>query len=104
MAKSKIEWTGSTWNPSTGCTKTSAGCTNCYAEIMARRLKAMGVEKYSNGFKLTIHNSVLNEPYTWKKPRIVFVNSMSDLFHEAVPFEFIQSVFKVMNDNPQHTF
>lgn len=104
MSKSKIEWTGSTWNPSTGCTKISAGCTNCYAENMARRLKAMGVEKYSNGFKLTIHESALNEPYSWKKPRLVFVNSMSDLFHEAMPFEFIKSVFNVMNNNPQHIF
>lgn len=104
MAKSKIEWTGSTWNPTTGCTKISAGCTNCYAEKMAVRLKAMGVDKYKNAFKIAIHHNALTEPYTWKKPRVVFVNSMSDLFHEAMPLEFIKAVFKVMNENTKHTF
>lgn len=104
MGKSKIEWTGSTWNPTTGCTKFSAGCTNCYAEIMAKRLKAMGLNKYKDGFRLSIHENALSEPYTWKKPKLVFVNSMSDLFHEGIPFEFLKSVFKVMNDNPQHIF
>lgn len=104
MAQSKIEWTELTWNPVTGCTKISAGCKFCYAEVMARRLKAMGVDKYRNGFKVNIHDNVLNEPFTWKRPKIVFVNSMSDLFHPDVPIEFIQRVFAVMNDNPQHVF
>lgn len=104
MAKSKIEWTGSTWNPTTGCTKISAGCKNCYAEKMAFRLKAMGVEKYKDAFHLAIHPSALKEPYTWKKPRMVFVNSMSDLFHEAMPVDFIKQVFHVMNENPEHIF
>jgi protein gp37 len=104
MAQTSIEWTELTWNPITGCTKISAGCKNCYAETMAKRLKAMGVEKYSNGFKLTLHEDVLKLPYTWKKQKIVFVNSMSDLFHESVPIEFIKKVFTVMNENPQHTF
>jgi protein gp37 len=104
MNKTKIEWTDSTWNPTTGCTKISAGCKYCYAERMARRLQAMGCEKYKNGFQLTIHPDTLKVPYSWKKPRNVFVNSMSDLFHENMPFEFIQKVFKVMNENPKHTF
>lgn len=93
-----------TWNPTTGCNKISAGCKFCYAEIMARRLKAMGVDKYKNGFKLAIHENDLNLPFSWKNPKIVFVNSMSDLFHKDIPLEFIKKVFKVMNDNPQHTF
>ena len=93
-----------TWNPTTGCTKISAGCKFCYAEVMSRRLQAMGVEKYSNNFKLTIHEDELNTPYTWKKPKIVFVNSMSDLFHKDVPVEFIKKVFRVMKENPQHVF
>lgn len=104
MAKSKIEWTELTWNPVTGCNKISAGCKFCYAEVMSRRLKAMGVEKYSQGFKLRIHEDVLGEPYSWKSSKVVFVNSMSDLFHKNVPVEFIQKVFKVMNENPQHVF
>lgn len=104
MAQSKIEWTELTWNPITGCTKISAGCKFCYAEVMARRLKAMGVEKYKNGFKVTTHEDVLIEPYRWKNSKIVFVNSMSDLFHPKIPVEFIQKVFKVMNENPQHVF
>jgi len=104
MAKSSIEWTEMTWNPVTGCDKISAGCKFCYAEIMAKRLKAMGVEKYQNEFKLTIHEDELETPYTWKKPRVVFVNSMSDLFHKDIPLEFIQKIFKVMKDNPQHIF
>ena len=80
MAHSSIEWTELTWNPTTGCSKVSSGCKNCYAEIMTRRLKAMGVAKYSEGFnKVVTHSDVLKEPYTWKKPKIVFVNSMSDL-------------------------
>lgn len=104
MAQSSIEWTEMTWNPTTGCTKISAGCKFCYAEVMSRRLKAMGVDKYENNFKLTIHEDELNTPYTWKKPKVVFVNSMSDLFHKDVPIEFIQKVFRVMKENPQHVF
>lgn len=103
MAQSSIEWTEQTWNPTTGCTKISQGCKFCYAEVMARRLNAMGVDKYRNGFKLTLHPDVLNEPRRWK-PSIIFVNSMSDLFHDDVPLEYIQAVFKVMNECPQHQF
>lgn len=104
MAQSSIEWTEMTWNPVTGCDKISAGCKFCYAEVMAKRLKAMGVEKYQNEFKLTIHEEELATPYTWKKSKVVFVNSMSDLFHKDVPIEFIQKVFRVMKENPQHVF
>jgi len=104
MAQSKIEWTEMSWNPTTGCTKVSEGCRNCYAETMAKRLKAMGNPKYANGFDLTIHEEALNIPYQWKLPRVIFVNSMSDLFHEDIPFEFIKKVFTVMNENPQHVF
>lgn len=104
MAQSSIEWTEMTWNPVTGCTKVSAGCKYCYAEVMAKRLQAMGVEKYKDAFQLAMHEDALNIPYGWKKQKIVFVNSMSDLFHEDVPIEFIKKVFKVMNENPQHTF
>lgn len=104
MAHSSIEWTEMTWNPTTGCDKISAGCKFCYAEVMSRRLKAMGIDKYKNNFQLALHEHELQRPYTWKKPRVVFVNSMSDLFHKDVPIEFIQKVFKVMRDNPQHVF
>ena len=104
MAQSTIEWTEMTWNPTTGCTKVSSGCKFCYAEIMSKRLKAMGVEKYSEGFKVIVHENQLTIPYSWKRSRIVFVNSMSDLFHEDVPIDFIQKVFNVMHDNPQHVF
>jgi protein gp37 len=104
MAQSNIEWTEMTWNPVTGCTKVSAGCKYCYAEVMAKRLKAMGVEKYKDAFKVRLHEDALKIPYTWKKQKIVFVNSMSDLFHKQVPDYFIKQVFKVMNENPQHTF
>jgi len=104
MAQSSIEWTQMTWNPTTGCTKISAGCKFCYAEVMSRRLLAMGLDKYSNGFKITIHPDALAIPYSWKKPKLVFVNSMSDLFHKDVPVSFIQDVFQVMNDLPKHTF
>jgi len=105
MAKSSIEWTELTWNPVTGCTKISAGCKFCYAETMTRRLKAMGLEKYQAGFKeVRTHEDSLSIPYTWKKSKVVFVNSMSDLFHKDVPLEFIQKVFQVMRDNPQHIF
>lgn len=100
----KIEWTNQTWNPVTGCSKISPGCKNCYAERFAKRLQNMGLAKYLNGFDVTIHPETLNEPYTWKKPRMVFVNSMSDLFHEDVPIDFIAKVFRAMYDNPRHTF
>ena len=102
--KSKIEWTESTWNPITGCDKISAGCENCYAFRMAQRLQKMGSVKYVNGFQLTLHENCLNDPYSWKKPMLIFVNSMSDLFHKNVPLEYIQKVFSVMNNNPQHVF
>lgn len=104
MAKSKIEWTESTWNPLTGCTKISPGCKHCYAERMAKRLQAMGLEKYRNGFRLTLHPDVLEEPLHWEKPQWIFVNSMSDLFHKDVPFEFIQQIFDVMRRAHWHTF
>jgi protein gp37 len=104
MAQSNIEWTEVTWNPVTGCTKITAGCKFCYAERMAKRLKAMGVEQYANGFKLTLAPQVLNHPYKWKSPKVVFVNSMSDLFHDLVPLEYIQQVFEVMNNTPRHTY
>ena len=104
MAQSSIEWTEMTWNPTTGCTKVSAGCKYCYAEVMAMRLQAMGIEKYKDAFQVRMHSDALNIPYTWRKSQIVFVNSMSDLFHKDIPIEFIQKVFKVMNENPQHVF
>ncbi len=104
MATTKIEWTETTWNPTSGCTKISSGCKNCYAERMSFRLQAMGMDKYKDGFELRMHPLVLKEPYTWKSPRTVFVNSMSDLFHEELPLKYIQEVFKVMNENPIHTF
>lgn len=97
MQLSNIEWTELTWNPTTGCTKVSQGCKNCYAETMSKRLKAMGVTKYIDGFKIALHPDELAKPFSWKKRKIVFVNSMSDLFHPEVPFEFIKSVFEVMN-------
>lgn len=103
-SKSEIEWTESTWNPLTGCTKISPGCKHCYAERMARRLKAMGNTNYKNGFKLSLHKHVLEYPSRWKKPQMIFVNSMSDLFHENVPVEFIFKVFDVMRHAHQHTF
>ena len=101
---SAIEWTNSSWNPVTGCTKVSAGCEHCYAERMSLRLKAMGVKKYRNGFNVTIHKDVLDAPLKWKKPQVIFVNSMSDLFHKDVPFEFVKSVFDTMSRCPQHIF
>ena len=104
MAQSNIEWTQITWNPVTGCDKVSAGCKFCYAESFAKRLQGMGVEKYANGFKLTLHPESLNDPYKYKKSRVFFVNSMSDLFHKDIPAEYIRNVFKVMNENPQHIF
>lgn len=103
-AQSKIEWTEMTWNPVTGCSKVSAGCKHCYAERMAKRLKAMGLERYRNGFDVTLHADLIDLPLTWKHPHLVFVNSMSDLFHESVPFSFIEKVFNTMVRCPQHTF
>lgn len=104
MAQSSIEWTEMTWNPTTGCTKVSAGCKFCYAEVMSRRLKAMGIDKYKAGFKLRTHDDSLLTPYSWKSSKVVFVNSMSDLFHKDVPLAFIKKVFHTMNNCPQHTF
>ncbi len=101
---SSIEWTESTWNPLTGCTKISPGCKHCYAERMALRLQAMGQPNYVNGFRLTLHEHVLELPLRWKKPQVIFVNSMSDLFHKQVPLEYIQKVFDVMNRAHWHTF
>jgi protein gp37 len=93
-----------TWNPTTGCNKISAGCKFCYAEVMTRRLQAMGIDKYKDGFKIRTHEDALLTPFGWKSPKIVFVNSMSDLFHKDVPLEFIKRVFDTMNNCPQHTF
>lgn len=104
MASTKIEWTEKSWNPLTGCDKVSPGCKNCYAERMARRLKAMGQPNYRNGFELTLQPQILNHPLRWKRPSVVFVNSMSDLFHPAVPFDFIAEVFHVMRQAHWHTF
>ena len=103
-AKSAIEWTGSTWNPVTGCTKISPGCLNCYAERMTRRLQAMGQPNYANGFRVATHEHVLELPLSWKTPQLIFVNSMSDLFHKSVPVEFILKVFDVMNRADWHTY
>jgi protein gp37 len=102
--KSSIEWTGSTWNPSTGCDHVSPGCDHCYAERMSLRLKAMGQEKYARGFHLTIHPQTLELPLKWKKPQRIFVNSMSDLFHKDVPLEYIQRVFATMRKAHWHQF
>lgn len=104
MGKSKIEWTDSTWNPVTGCTKISAGCKNCYAERLANRLHAMGNDRYKNKFNVTLHEDLIDAPLSWKKPRMVFVNSMSDLFHKDVPLEFIKRVFDVMELADHHIF
>ena len=102
--QSSIEWTETTWNPVTGCSKVSPGCAHCYAERMAKRLQAMGVRKYRHGFDVAVHASALEEPLRWTQPRLVFVNSMSDLFHPSVPTAFIESVFATMNRASQHTF
>lgn len=101
---SNIEWTEMTWNPVTGCVKVSQGCKHCYAERMADRLFAMGAERYQNGFKPTLHYDLIDLPKRWKKPRVIFVNSMSDLFQETVPLDFIRRVFETMESCPQHTF
>ena len=100
----RIEWTEQTWNPTVGCTKISPGCKNCYAEVMARRLQAIGVRGYEHGFRLTLIPERLAEPLERRKPTVYFVNSMSDLFHEKVPFDYIRRVFDVMARAPQHTF
>ena len=102
--KTQIEWTEQTWNPVTGCTKVSAGCKHCYAEVMAKRLKAMGANGYQNGFKLSLLPERLNQPVKRKKPTTYFVNSMSDLFHEGVPFSFIDKVFDVIRQTPQYRY
>lgn len=101
---SNIEWTDATWNPVTGCTKVSPGCKFCYAERFAKRLQHMGKERYSNGFVLTLQEDLVTLPLRWRSPKMVFVNSMSDLFHPDVPFGFIQRVFDTMRDAPQHVF
>jgi protein gp37 len=104
MAQSKIEWTEATWNPVTGCDKVSPGCKHCYAERMAHRLQAMGQVNYTHGFKLTLHEHMLERPLEWKRPRRIFVNSMSDLFHKDVPIDFILKVFDVMQCASWHQF
>lgn len=101
---SDIEWTQATWNPVTGCTKVSAGCKHCYAELMSRRLRAMGQENYRNGFELTLQSHMLERPLEWKKPQTIFVNSMSDLLHEEVPLSYVQRVFDVMRRAHWHRF
>lgn len=101
---SSIEWTQMTWNPVTGCTKVSQGCKHCYAERLAERLQAMGNERYRNGFEVTLHEDLLDVPKRWRVPKMIFVNSMSDMFHEQIPLPFIQQVFATMVDCPQHTF
>lgn len=103
-SQSTIEWTESTWNPVTGCTKISPGCKHCYAERLASRLKQMGLRNYANGFRLTLHKHMLQKPLYWKKPQMIFVNSMSDLFHDTVPVPFIQEVFGVMKRADWHQF
>lgn len=112
-ARTTIEWTEVTWNPTTGCDQISAGCDNCYALTLAKRLKAMGAGKYQNdgdprtsgpGFALTTHPETLSQPYGWRTPRVVFVNSMSDLFHARVPLDYVRQVFQVIADTPQHTY
>src|SRR5207253_9593792 len=102
--RSHIEWTEATWNPVTGCTKVSAGCKNCYAERLAIRLQAMGNRRYTNGFRLSLHEDVLDLPRSWIAGRMIFVNSMSDLFHHDIPLDFILRLFETIRDCPQHTF
>ena len=104
MAETKIEWTDKTWNPVTGCTKKSEGCVHCYAEVMARRLKGMGQLKYRNAFSLTLHPEDLDEPKKWRKPHNIFICSMGDLFHEDVPFEFVDKVMKTIRETPWHRY
>lgn len=104
MKTTKIEWTDKTWNPITGCTQVSSGCMNCYAKTMAHRLQAMGVPKYKDGFSLRLHEDTLEEPLRWKKSHIIFVCSMSDLFHERVPESFIEKVLTTIENTPQHKY
>lgn len=104
MKHSKIEWTEATWNPSIGCTKVSAGCKNCYAETMSKRLQAMGLPAYENGFEFNIMPDRLEIPLRIRKPTKFFVNSMSDLFHEDMPFEFLDKIFEIISETPQHTY
>ena len=104
MKTTKIEWTDRTWNPVTGCTKLSTGCAHCYAETMAHRLQAMGVDKYANGFTPTMHDDVLCEPLNWKKSHTIFVCSMADLFHEVVPFSFINKVMDIIRKTEHHRY
>jgi len=101
---SSIEWTEATWNPITGCSKIGAGCEHCYAERMAWRLKAMGNPRYAQGFQLTLHSDLVDLPLTWRQPRVIFVNSMSDLFHEKVPLSFLRTVFATMQAAHWHVF
>lgn len=112
-SRSTIEWTEVTWNPTTGCDRISKGCDSCYALTLAKRLKAMGAEKYQSdgdprtsgpGFGVTLHRAALDQPYRWRTPRVVFVNSMSDLFHAKVPIDFVRQIFQVMADTPRHTY
>lgn len=104
MKTTKIEWTDKTWNPITGCTKHSSGCAHCYAEVMSRRLKAMGLPKYAHGFQLTLHEDILDEPKAWKKSHVIFVCSMSDLFHIDVPFSFIDKIMDTICATTQHRY
>ena len=104
MATTSIEWTDKTWNPVTGCTKISMGCEHCYAAVMARRLKGMNKPKYANGFNVATHSDVLREPMLWKNPCVIFVCSMSDLFHKDVPFDFIDKVMQVITETPRHNY
>ncbi len=104
MRTTKIEWTDKTWNPITGCSKKSTGCQHCYAEVMSRRLKAMGLSKYANGFSVTLHYELINEPYKWKQSHNIFVCSMSDIFHEDVPFDFVDNMFDVIRKTDQHRY
>ena len=104
MNRTTIEWTEATWNPVTGCTKISQGCVNCYAARMATRLQAMGCSRYRDGFRLTVHEDLFEKPLSWKTPRMIFVNSMSDLFHEDLDFMYIERLFRVMEKASWHTF
>lgn len=103
-SESRIEWTNATWNPVTGCSLISEGCRNCYAKRMANRLQAMGLHRYEKGFLVSTHNDLIEVPLHWKKPRLIFVNSMGDLFHEKVPTEFIEKVFNTIQKAPWHIF
>ncbi len=102
--KTAIEWTDSSWNPVTGCSRVSPGCDNCYAAALAKRLQAMGNLRYSNGFQVTLHHDLVDLPLRWKKPKLIFVNSMSDLYHPHVPQSFIRQVFDTMEQADWHTF